>query len=68
LCLRSSAIARDPFTHERQWQLEYWQIYAHNPNGIIAGRSAWSEYMGNLQRGWLGSRPVSDVVGAISPP
>lgn len=63
----SGTVVRDPFTGDLQWQVEYWQVYAQNPNGIIAGRTAWSEYLGNLQRGWLGSRPVSDVLVAFEP-
>ena len=43
-------------------RLRYHQIYANNPNGIVAGSQDWSAYMGNLQRGWLGTRPVSDVL------
>ncbi len=63
----SAAIARDPFTDELQWQVEYWQVYAHNTNGIVAGRVAWSDYMGQLQRGWLGTRPVSDMLVQFAP-
>jgi predicted Abi (CAAX) family protease len=55
-------IVRDRFTQELQWQVRYQQVYSHNPNGIIAGNVDWSDYMGNLQRGWLGTRPVSDVL------
>ncbi|MBW4521116.1 MAG: CPBP family intramembrane metalloprotease [Scytolyngbya sp. HA4215-MV1] len=55
-------IVRDRFTQELQWEVRYQQVYSHNPNGIIAGTVDWSDYMGNLQRGWLGTRPVSDVL------
>lgn len=51
-----------PFTGELQFDLQYQQVYAHNPDGIIAGTTTWANYMGNLQRGWLGTRPVSDVL------
>jgi predicted Abi (CAAX) family protease len=55
-------VIADPFTGEPRFQLTYHQIYANNPNGIVAGTQDWSAYMGNLQRGWLGTRPVSDVL------
>jgi predicted Abi (CAAX) family protease len=55
-------VVRDRLTGELQWDLTYSQIYAHNPNGIIAGATRWMNYMGDLQRGWLGARPVADVL------
>ncbi len=55
-------VIRDPFTHELQFEIIYEQIYVHNPNAIISGPLDWSAYNGNLQRGWLGSRPISDVM------
>ncbi|UZQ54508.1 CPBP family glutamic-type intramembrane protease [Trichothermofontia sichuanensis B231] len=55
-------VVRDPFTQELQFEIKYQQIYAHNPNGIISATHTWESYMGNLQRGWLGSRPVADII------
>ena len=55
-------VVRDPFTDELRFDIEYEQVYAHNPDGIVSGAIKWSSYMGDLQRGWLGSRPVSDVI------
>ncbi|MBD0268747.1 MAG: CPBP family intramembrane metalloprotease [Cyanobacteria bacterium Co-bin8] len=55
-------VIREPFTGELQFSILYQQIYAHNTNGIVAGTHDWSAFMGDLQRGWLGQRPVSDVV------
>lgn len=55
-------IVRDPFTKELQFDIDYQQVYAHNPEAIVAGKTTWANYMGNLQRGWLGTRPVSDVI------
>lgn len=55
-------VVRDAFTDELRFDIQYCQIYAHNPDGIISGTATWSNYMGDLQRGWLGSRPVSDVI------
>ncbi len=57
-----ATVIKDAFTGERQFDIEYQQVYAHNPEGIVAGPTHWSEYMGHLNRGWLGSRPVLDVL------
>ncbi|GFE70191.1 type II CAAX prenyl endopeptidase Rce1 family protein [Chroococcus sp. FPU101] len=55
-------VVRDPFTNELQWDISYDQVYAHNPQGILAGHQSWENYQGNLQRGWLNSRPTSNVI------
>jgi predicted Abi (CAAX) family protease len=52
----------DPFTGEPRFRVLYHQIYANNPNAIVAGSQDWSAFSGNLQRGWLGTRPISDVL------
>jgi predicted Abi (CAAX) family protease len=57
-----ATVGRDKFTGDLQWSIEYHQIYAHNPDGIIAGRQDWGTYMGHLQRGWLATRPVADIL------
>jgi predicted Abi (CAAX) family protease len=55
-------VVRDRLTAELHFDIEYQQVYAHNPDGIVAGAIKWSSFMGDLQRGWLGNRPVSDVI------
>ncbi len=55
-------IVREPFTNELQVDVRYEQVYATNIEGIIAGTNTWTNYMGNLQRGWMGTRPVADVL------
>jgi predicted Abi (CAAX) family protease len=50
----------DPFGGEPRFELRYHQIYANNPDGIVAGSQDWSAWSGDLQRGWLGLRPISD--------
>ena len=55
-------VVTDPFTQEPRLQMIYDQVYSHSPLGIVAGRTLWAEYSGNLQRGWQGTRPISDVV------
>ncbi len=60
-------VVRDKFTNELRFETKYHQIYAHNPDGIIAGTHTWADYMGNLQRGWLPTRPVSDILIKFDP-
>ena len=55
-------VVKDPFTQEPRLQIIYDQVYSHNSQGIVAGRTLWAEFTGNLQRGWLGTRPISDVL------
>ena len=61
-------VSADPFTGEPLFSLRYHQIYANNPNGIVAGTQDWSAFSGNLQRGWLGLRPISDVLVRVEEP
>lgn len=57
-----ATVVRDAISQELRFDINYHQVYAHNPNGIVSGKLNWAEYMGNLQRGWLGTRPVSDAI------
>lgn len=58
----TATVVRDRFTNELQFEVNYQQVYATNIEGVISGTNTWMNYMGNLQRGWLGTRPVSDVI------
>ncbi|MGK7927438.1 MAG: hypothetical protein AB4290_19720 [Spirulina sp.] len=40
----------------------YHQVYTHNVRGLIAGNMHWSLYMGDRQWGFLGTRPVCDLL------
>lgn len=55
-------VVRDRFTDKLRLDIDYKQIYGHNPDGIISGTIKWSCYAGDLQRGWMGNRPISDVL------
>ncbi|WP_310425910.1 type II CAAX prenyl endopeptidase Rce1 family protein [Chamaesiphon sp. VAR_48_metabat_135_sub] len=57
-----ATVIRSEFTGELEWEIEYNQVYAHNSDGIIAGKQDWATYMGHLQRGWLATRPVADLL------
>jgi len=58
-------VVLDAFTGQPRLAIRYHQIYATNPNGIVAGSQDWSAYAGSLQRGWIGLRPFSDVLVPI---
>jgi len=60
-------INRSPFTKELEFKIKYDQIYAHNSDGIISGTQTWANYMGNLQWGWLPTRPVVDILVKFDP-
>ena len=55
-------VVREPITQELQFTLHYQQIYAHNSSGIVSGTQDWTAYAGDMQRGWIGQRPFSDIV------
>jgi predicted Abi (CAAX) family protease len=55
-------VRAEPIAQELQFDVQYQQIYAHNTGGIVSGTHDWSSYTGDMARGWLGIRPVSDIV------
>ncbi|HEY9735193.1 MAG TPA: CPBP family glutamic-type intramembrane protease [Trichocoleus sp.] len=59
-------VVREPFTQELQFDVRYQPLYGHNSSGLTPGTHDWSEWMGDLQRGWLGQRPAADVIVRLS--
>ena len=57
-----ATVRREPLTNELEFDIKYYQVYAHNGQGILSGAHTWANYMGNLQRGWVATRPVADVI------
>jgi predicted Abi (CAAX) family protease len=55
-------VIRDPITGELRFKIVYDQVYTQNLDGIIAGNLDWSNYLGDRQFGWLGTRPVVDFI------
>jgi predicted Abi (CAAX) family protease len=55
-------VLREPLADELMFNIEYHQVYTHNIDGIIAGTLAWNRFIGDRQFGWMGSRPVWDIV------
>jgi predicted Abi (CAAX) family protease len=62
-----ATVVQDDLTNQPRWDLVYNQVYAHNPDDIVAGRQDWATYMGHLQRGWMGTRPVVDALISYPP-
>lgn len=60
-----ATIVKDDFTDEQQFRIIHRQIYAHNNGGIVSGANIWSSYCGDLERGWFGTRPISDIIVKI---
>ncbi len=57
-----ATVVREPLADELMFDIQYYQVYSHNIDGIVAGRFAWNRFMGDRQIGWLGTRPVCDVL------
>lgn len=55
-------VMREPLADELSFDIEYLQVYAHNSDGLISGALHWTRYIGDRQYGWLGTRPVRDVL------
>lgn len=55
-------VVHDPLADEKRFEIRYYQVYAHNIDGLIAGTIHWSRYQGDRQRGWLGTRPTCDIL------
>ncbi|MBD2579893.1 CAAX protease [Oscillatoria sp. FACHB-1406] len=55
-------VVREPLTDELRFALYYSQVYTHNTDGLVAGDLHWSRYLGDRQFGWVGTRPVADLL------
>ncbi|MBV9390056.1 MAG: hypothetical protein JOZ78_26835 [Chroococcidiopsidaceae cyanobacterium CP_BM_ER_R8_30] len=62
-----ATVIHDPISHERRFDIQYYQVYSHNTDGLTAGTLHWSRYMGDRQFGWLGTRPVCDILIKFEP-
>lgn len=55
------SVVTDPFTKKLKMDIEYKQVYANNDGAIVSGSSKYHTYSGSLERGWMYTRPQSDV-------
>ena len=54
-------VGREALTGDLALDVEYKQVYAHNPNGIVSGSHDFASYSGSFARGWMYGRPIADV-------
>ncbi len=62
-----ATVIHDPLSDEKRFEIEYYQVYTHNTDGLTAGTVHWSRYMGDRQFGWMGARPVCDILVKFEP-
>lgn len=62
-----ATVVHDPLSDEKRFEIEYYQVYTHNTDGLTAGTLHWSRYMGDRQFGWVGARPVCDILVKFEP-
>ncbi|MDJ0568643.1 MAG: hypothetical protein QNJ53_06310 [Pleurocapsa sp. MO_192.B19] len=55
-------VIREAFTQELCFKIGYAQVYTQNTTGIIAGSLDWTNFTGDRQFGWLGTRPITDII------
>ena len=55
-------VIREPLTAQLRFKITYNQVYTQNTIGIIAGNLDWTNYTGDRQFGWLGTRPITDII------
>ncbi|KOP24699.1 CAAX protease [Hapalosiphon sp. MRB220] len=60
-------VVREPLTDELCFDIEYYQVYTHNIDGLIAGTLHISRYLGDRQFGWLGIRPTTNTLIKYDP-
>jgi predicted Abi (CAAX) family protease len=58
----AATVVREPLADELVFDIVYYQVYTHNVDGITSCPIAFCAYMGDRQVGWMGSRPVCDVL------
>lgn len=58
----TAKVVRDPFTEELIFDVDYYQVYGNGGDGTLSGGQTWANYMGNLRRGVMTNRPISDVL------
>lgn len=55
-------VMHEPLADDLIFDIIYAQVYAHNGDGLTAGAMHYSRYTGDRQYGWLGVRPIQDIL------
>lgn len=58
----TATIIQEPFADEPVFDIVYRQVYVQNPDGLTAGALHWTRYAGDRQFGWLGTRPLQEIL------
>lgn len=57
-----ATVVREPLADELMLDVVYHQVYVASPDGIVSGTQHWSRYCGDRQFGFLGVRPIQDIL------
>jgi predicted Abi (CAAX) family protease len=57
-----ATVIREPLADELVFDIEYYQVFSSNGDGLIPGVVHWTRYIGDRQFGYLGYRPVCDIL------
>lgn len=60
-------VVRDPLADELRFEIQYYQVHTHNTDGLIAGTLHWLRFLGDRQFGWVGVRPICDILVKLDP-
>ncbi|MCB0194362.1 MAG: hypothetical protein KDJ65_20595 [Anaerolineae bacterium] len=55
-------VIREPLADALIFDLEYFQVFSSNGDGLVPGILHWTRYVGDRQFGFLGYRPVCDIL------
>jgi predicted Abi (CAAX) family protease len=55
-------VVREPLADELIFDMEYYQVFGSNGDGLVPGILHWTRYIGDRQFGYLGYRPVCDIL------
>ena len=55
-------VVLDPFTGEKRFDIDFWQIYGHNPQHVISNTQKWHAYCGSLARGNMFVQPMANTL------
>ncbi len=58
----TARVIREPLSGELRFDIVYHQVFTNNLYGLVPGNLHWTRYMGDRQWGFLGLRPVADIL------
>ncbi len=58
----TARVIREPLSDELRFDIVYHQVFTNNLYGLVPGNLHWTRYMGDRQWGFLGLRPVADIL------